>query len=183
MASASLDAEVPKHLPLRELFIIKQDTWTHEQATLANCTDLKLVIAVCSQWDSEDKLIKENYLPWDNQSPHRFTDNCIYIMRVDELNTSTVFLKEIPVTCNCSSFPFQSCTTFISFETGNEICEIQSPNWWRLQWLPQQTAGQKDDGRLCLDGGKRMRKVTLDIVAHCSTFRLFVVNIVLSWPN
>ena len=32
---------------------------------------------------------------------------------------------------------------------------------------------------LCLDEGKMRKKVTLVIVAHCSTFRLFVVNIVL----
>jgi hypothetical protein len=37
--------------------------------------------------------------------------------------------------------------------------------------------------RLCLDGGKRMRKVTSDTVAYCSIFRLFVVIIVLPWPN
>ena len=30
---------------------------------------------------------------------------------------------------------------------------------------------------------KGMQKVTSDTVAYCSTFRLFVVIIVLSWPN
>ena len=37
----------------------------------------------------------------------------------------------------------------------------------------------QSSGRLCLDEGKKGEKVTSVTVAHCSTFCLFVVNIVL----
>ena len=37
--------------------------------------------------------------------------------------------------------------------------------------------------QLCLYGEKMGEKVTSVTVAHCNTFRLFVLNIVLPWPN
>ena len=56
----------------------------------------------------------------------------------------------------------------------------------RMDWRDPETstAGERSASlrtrqRLCLDEGKRGEKVTSVTVAHCSIFRLFVVNIVL----
>ena len=64
-----------------------------------------------------------------------------------------------------------------------EVCchSPSSVELWRSRIGSGAAAGPTSDcQRLCLDPQKVVKRVTSDFVTYCSTFRLFVVNIVLS---